>query len=113
MAGLLNKNSLQAQVFDVISFTRFKDMILVTLKCDLDVQQTRLVTGNFWDECIEHLSRTQVSQQSVTKIMSVTIMYLVTPKAGAKHELLFNKPASGQGEEPGALPLCQLGILPT
>jgi len=25
--------------------------------------------------------------------MSVTILILVTPKAGAKHELLFNKPA--------------------
>jgi hypothetical protein len=28
----------------------------------------------------------------VTQIISVTIMNLVTPKAGAKHELLFNKP---------------------
>ncbi len=35
------------------------------------------------------------AQQSVTKITFVTIMNLVTPKAGAKHELLFNKPASG------------------
>jgi hypothetical protein len=26
--------------------------------------------------------------------MSVTIMNLVTPKAGAKHELLFSEPAS-------------------
>jgi hypothetical protein len=26
--------------------------------------------------------------------MSVTVMTLVTPKAGAKHELLFNKLAS-------------------
>jgi hypothetical protein len=31
----------------------------------------------------------------VTKIISVTIMNLVTPTAGAKHELLFNEPASG------------------
>jgi hypothetical protein len=29
----------------------------------------------------------------VAKIISVTIMNLATPKAGAKHELLFNKPA--------------------
>jgi hypothetical protein len=31
----------------------------------------------------------------VTKIKSLTIMNLVVPKAGVKHELLFNEPASG------------------
>jgi hypothetical protein len=31
----------------------------------------------------------------VTEIISLIIMNLVTPKVGAKHELLFNKPASG------------------
>ncbi len=30
----------------------------------------------------------------MTKIVSVATIYLVTPKAGAKHELLFNKPAA-------------------
>ncbi len=30
----------------------------------------------------------------MTKIISVTIVDLVTPKAGAKQELLFNEPAS-------------------
>jgi hypothetical protein len=30
----------------------------------------------------------------MTKIISVAIVNLVTPKAGAKHELLFNKPAA-------------------
>ncbi len=30
----------------------------------------------------------------MAKIISVTIMNLARPKAGAKHELLFNKPAS-------------------
>jgi hypothetical protein len=30
----------------------------------------------------------------VTKIISVTNMHLIKPKAGAKHELLFNEPAS-------------------
>jgi len=30
----------------------------------------------------------------VTKIISLTVVNLVTPKAGAKHELLFNKPTS-------------------
>ncbi len=30
----------------------------------------------------------------MTKIIPVSIMNLVTPKAGANHELLFNKPAS-------------------
>jgi hypothetical protein len=43
---------------------------------------------------VEHLSMTYVAQQSVTKIIIVTIMNLVAPKAGARHELLFNEPAS-------------------
>jgi hypothetical protein len=46
---------------------------------------------------VKHLSATLVAQQSVTKIMPVTIMNLVTPKDGAKHELLFNKPVSWEG----------------
>jgi hypothetical protein len=33
--------------------------------------------------------------QSVTKIISLAFLNLVTPKAGAKHELLFNKPETG------------------
>ncbi len=37
-----------------------------------------------------------MAQQSVTKIISVTIMNLVAPKAGAEHELLFNEPTSVQ-----------------
>jgi hypothetical protein len=36
-----------------------------------------------------------VAQQSVTKIIALTILHLVTPKAGAEHELLFNKLDSG------------------
>ncbi len=38
-----------------------------------------------------------MAQQSKTKILSLAVMNLVTSKAGAKHELLFNKPAS-EGE---------------
>ncbi len=37
-----------------------------------------------------------MAQQRVTKIIALTILHLVTPKAGAnKHELLFNKLDSG------------------
>jgi hypothetical protein len=43
---------------------------------------------------VEHPSLTYVAQQSVTQILTVTIMNLATPKVGAKHELLFNKLAS-------------------
>ncbi len=46
---------------------------------------------------IEHLSLTYVAQLSETQIIPVAIMNLVTPKAGAKNELLFNKLASGFG----------------
>ena len=43
------------------------------------------------------LYQTSVAQQSVTQIISATIMNMVTPKAGAKREPLFNKPASEVG----------------
>jgi len=43
---------------------------------------------------VEHLSLTLAAQKSVTKIIHVTIMNLVTPKAQAKHDHLFIKPAS-------------------
>jgi hypothetical protein len=33
----------------------------------------------------------------VTKIISLIFINLVTPKVGAKHELLFNKPATEAG----------------
>ncbi len=46
------------------------------------------------EEGLLNISPTKVVQQSATKIISVTIMNLVTPKAGAKHDLLFNKMAS-------------------
>jgi hypothetical protein len=35
--------------------------------------------------------------QSVTRRIALIDMNLVTPKAGAKHELLFNKPVSWAG----------------
>ena len=50
---------------------------------------------HIFNSLVEHVSQTEVAQQSVTKIISVTIVNLVTPKAGAKHELLLNEPASG------------------
>ncbi len=37
----------------------------------------------------------KVAQQSVTKIISLTFVNLVTPKAGAKQELLLNRPEAG------------------
>ncbi len=40
---------------------------------------------------VEHVSPTYEAQQSVTQIKLATIMNLVTPKAAAKHELLFDK----------------------
>jgi hypothetical protein len=42
---------------------------------------------------VEHRGLTKVAQQSVTKIISLAIMNLVTPKAAPKHEVLFKKPA--------------------
>jgi len=39
-----------------------------------------------------------VAQQIVTKIIYLIFINLVTPKVGAKHELLFNKQATGLGK---------------
>jgi hypothetical protein len=41
-ASLLNKSSCLATALDVTKFTIVKDIILTTLKPDLDVQQTHL-----------------------------------------------------------------------
>ncbi len=40
---------------------------------------------------------TKAAQQSVTKIISLAPLNLITPKAGAKHEHLFNQLASEAG----------------
>ncbi len=48
---------------------------------------------------VDHLSRTQAAQQSVTRIIVMDVMNSVTPKAVAKHDLLFNKTASERFEK--------------
>jgi hypothetical protein len=40
---------------------------------------------------VEHQSQTLAGQQSVMECITMIVMILVTPKAAAKHELLFNK----------------------
>jgi hypothetical protein len=47
------------------------------------------------DRFVEHLSLAYAAQHSVTRHIALMVMNLVTPKAGAKSELFFNKPASG------------------
>ncbi len=42
----------------------------------------------------EHLGQTSVAQQCVKIGMTMIVINLVTPKAAAKQELLFNKSAS-------------------
>ncbi len=56
----------------------------------LNIDYNLTTRGGF----VEHLSWTSVAQQSVTKIITLIHINLVTPKARAKHELLFNEPAS-------------------
>ncbi len=46
---------------------------------------------------VEHLSQTYAAQQSVTKLIPLTLMNLVAPTVGAEHELLFKKLASEIG----------------
>ncbi len=46
---------------------------------------------------LRRISKSDLSStKSVTKIIYLTIMNLVTPKAGAKHEVLFNELASAK-----------------
>jgi hypothetical protein len=40
---------------------------------------------------VEHVSHSYKALQSVTKIIALTCLILVPPKAGAKQELLFYK----------------------
>jgi hypothetical protein len=57
-------------------------------------KQNGLVTKHL--SILNHLgvNVTVVAQQNVTKIIPTTFVNLVTSKAGAKHELLFNKLAT-------------------
>ncbi len=50
---------------------------------------------------VKQLGQTYAAQQGVTKIISLTFINLVTPKARAKHEPLFNKLASGDYKSEG------------
>ncbi len=52
-------------------------------------------TSGFRGGFVEHPSLSLAAQQSVTKIIFLTHVNMVTPKARAKHELLSNKLALG------------------
>jgi hypothetical protein len=43
---------------------------------------------------VEYLNPTKAAKQSVTKFVTSTEVKFVKPKAAAKGELLFNKPAT-------------------
>jgi hypothetical protein len=45
-----------------------------------------------WIGFVEHEIQTKTAQQNVTKFIVTIVANLVTPKAAAKRELLFNKP---------------------
>jgi hypothetical protein len=53
-----------------------------------------MFTTHFRGGFVEHISQTQVTQQSVTKMKYLLFINLVATKARAKHEPLFNEPAS-------------------
>jgi len=56
---------------------------------------TLMFVGKARGVFVKHVSPTYVAQKSVTKIISPIFINLVTPKARANHNHLFNKPASG------------------
>ncbi len=57
---------------------------VILLKSNVVAQQVGL-----WVGFVEHEIQTKTAQQSVTKFI---VIIVVTPKAAAKRELLFNKP---------------------
>ncbi len=63
---------------------------VVLPKSDLDVQLTHHSLSRAWQTFRSDLSSTQ----SVAKIQSHIFVHLVTPKARAKHEHLFDQPTS-------------------
>ncbi len=118
--------------------TSFWSQFVVLLKTDLDVQQTFLSRGGFVEQMLllrssfkcdqiykcqrfdfghtpeVGLSNIQVSlvaHQSVTKVLLVIVMNLVTPKGGAKLELLFNEPVLGHLQLISSLSLLRTSFL--
>ncbi len=66
------------------------DLLPDVLKFQLILTTFTSTFGGF----VEHLSQTNVTQLSVTQYITMIVRILVTPKAGAKHEVLFNLLAS-------------------
>jgi hypothetical protein len=60
----------------------------------MNLCSTHLPQDSFSGGFVGHLSLTEASQQSVTKIIPVAVINLVPPKASAERELLFNKLAT-------------------
>ncbi len=59
------------------------------LKSDFDIK----IRGGF----VEHISWAWLAQKIVIRIIVMGVMSSVTPKAAAKHSLLFKEPASEMG----------------
>ncbi len=72
-----------------MSLIWFGSHFVVLLKSDLDVQQTHPEVGllNILVGAKQHNKITSI-------ILTLTVLNHVTPKAAAKHDLLFNKLAS-------------------
>ncbi len=57
---------------------------------EAEAKHTLLFDNSLWNGFVEHLSRTLVRQQSVTKFIEINAISMVTPEAAAKHELLLD-----------------------
>jgi hypothetical protein len=53
-----------------------------------------------------------VAEQSVTRFIEMFVVNSAIPKAAAKHELLFNRPASGVCEQGYSVPTIRVGSQP-
>ncbi len=55
---------------------------------------TLALTTEYRGEFVEHLRRTWEAQQTETQFVAMIALNLVTTKAAAEHDLLFNEPTS-------------------
>jgi hypothetical protein len=64
-------------------------------------------------EFVEHLRRTWVAQQTETQFVAMIALNLVTTKAAAEHDLLFNEPISVHSPGSSIVKLLRLWLICT
>ncbi len=74
---------------------------------------TLALTTEYRGEFVEHLRQTWVAQQTVTQFVAMIALNLVTTKAEAEHDLLFNEPTSVHSPGSSVVKLLRLLLICT